>query len=277
MTLQSRNRWFVVGIIFSALIVFFVGALALKILPAYPGAAEESLRRSPGLIQKFVGGKLENSPYVPFVTAVGGAVYALISISLIYYFFEKTQAPEILYISIFAVSLAFECGRIMIPLVKALNFPTAYMVLGSRFLIFGRSLGLFSLFAASVCAAGLDVQRQRNIVLSIFAAALVLALGVPIDGLSWDSSLEMISGYSSMFKIVEEGILILTVVSFFVSAYTRGHKQYLFIGIGILLVYAGRNILFSSDTWITLGPGIIVLSIGTWGICTQLHRVYLWL
>jgi hypothetical protein len=144
-------------------------------------------------------------------------------------------------------------------------------------LLFGRYFGIFSLFAASVYAAGLKVQKQGNTIFIIIVATLVIALRVPIDGLSWESSLNMISGYTSMFRLVEAGIMIITMISFFISAYSRGAREYVFIGIGSSLVFFGRNVLLSADTWITPLPGLIILGMGTWFICTYLHRVYLWL
>jgi hypothetical protein len=72
-------------------------------------------------------------------------------------------------------------------------------------------------------------------------------------------------------------IVLITMISFFVSAYSRGTREYVFIGIGSLLVFLGRNILLNADTWVTPLPGLVSLGAGTWFICTQLHRVYLWL
>jgi hypothetical protein len=65
-------------------------------------------------------------------------------------------------------------------------------------------------------------------------------------------------------------------LSFFISAYTRGSREYIFIGIGSLMVFWGRAVLLSADTWITPLPGLLLLVGGTWIICVQLHRVYLW-
>jgi hypothetical protein len=144
-------------------------------------------------------------------------------------------------------------------------------------LIFGRYFGLFSLFAASICASGLELQRQQNIVLVIIAAALIIALGIPIDGLSWDSSLAMILGYPGMFMVVEAGTLLITVLSFLVSSYTRGVKEYILVGLGTFLACIGRNILLHADTWAALVPGLLLLAVGTWFVCTKLHKVYLWL
>jgi hypothetical protein len=208
---------------------------------------------------------------------VSSVLYALITMIFVYYFFEKTQSPEILFFAFFVVSFAFEALRVMVPLRVIKDLPSLYLLLGSRVMLFARFFGIFSLFAASVYAAGLGEQKQGNIVFIIAIAAMIIALGVPIDSLTWDSSLMMLCGYNSMLKMTEAGIVLITILSFFISAYSRGSREYIFIGIGALLVFWGRAVLLSADTWITPLPGLLLLAGGTWIICDQLHRVYLWL
>jgi hypothetical protein len=245
------------------------------VFPAHPGL--ESARRSPGAVQAVVGRFLAPSPYVPLVSMLAAALYALITIILIYYFFEKTQCPEILFVALFVLSFSFEGMRIMTPLKAVREIPALYLVMASRFMLFGRYFGIFSLFAASVCAAGLEIQKQQNIIGIITMVALIIAMRVPVDTLSWDSSFSMINGYRSMFMMVDTGVLLITMVSFFISAYSRGDREYIFIGVGSLMVFAGRNILLSADTWVSPLPGALFPALGPWFICTHLHKVYLWL
>ncbi|MDR0388242.1 MAG: hypothetical protein LBH57_09435 [Treponema sp.] len=217
------------------------------------------------------------APYVPFAAIITSVVYSLITMILIYYFFEKTQAPEILFIAFFTLSFAFESARLIIPFCSARELPSVYLIAAYRILIFGRYFGLFSFFVAGVCAAGLELREPGNVILLILGATLIVALGIPINGLSWDSTLCLISGYASMFRLVESCIVMITTVSFFVSAYIRGAREYVFIGIGAILISLGRSLLLTADTWATPLPGLAILIAGTWFICNQLHRVYLWL
>jgi hypothetical protein len=257
----------------SALILILIAASAYLAFPAYPEAAGESARRAAASISD----NLQAAPYAPFISILAAVFYALVCLILIHYFFEKTQSPEIFFVGLFVMSLAFEGLRIMVPLRIALELSNVYLIGTTRVLIFGRYFGLFSLFTASVCASGLEMQKQQNAVFVIVAAALIIALGMPIDGLSWDSSLAMILGFSRMFMVVEAGILVITVVSFLVSSYTKGIKEYILVGLGTLLVFAGRHLLLHADTWLAVVAGLIILAAGTWFICTQLHKVYLWL
>jgi len=244
---------------------------------AYPGAMASAALRSRGIIQKFIESVSVPDPYVPYWTMLAAAAYSLISILLIYNFFEKTQSPEILFFGFFVISLSFEFARIIIPLREIYSLPALYLVTASRVLLFGRYFGLISLFAASVFAAGLDGQKQQTVLLLSILAAMVIAINVPIDSLVWDSAFVLRNGYNSMFILVEAGIVAVTIITYLIAAHTRLSKSYLFVGLGTLLVYTGRSILLCSDTWITPIPGLLILIAGTWFACARLHREYLWL
>jgi len=276
-TLLARNNCFKGGIILAALSLSIVAIGGYFVFSAFPEASASAALRSGGIFLELVENLAEPSAYVPFWTMLAAAVYSLISIILINYFFEKTQSPEILFIGAFVVSLAFELARLAIPLQTAYPFSAMYLIAAFRFLLFGRYFGLLSLFAASIYAAGLDAQKQQNIFLLLVMTALVIALNVPVDSQTWDSTFLLLSGYGLMFTVLETGILAMTVLTFVVSAYTRGSRSYVYIGIGALLLFTGRNILLHSDTWITPVPGLALLVTGTWLVCSRLHQEYLWI
>jgi hypothetical protein len=277
MTLSDINIIFKAGIVLASVCMLFFMVVFFVVFPSYPSPAKEAARRPVGFIQSFIGHFLEPSPYAPFAAIAGAGLYSLITLILIYYFFEKTQSPEIFFFTLFVLSFSFETLRLLIPLKTVSIVSPLYLLMAFKILLFSRYFGIFSLFTASVYAAGLEVQKQRNILLIMMVATMVIALGAPIDTLSWDSSLSMISGYTSMFRMIEAGVLLITVVSFFIAAYSRGAGEYVLIGVGSFLVFLGRNILLSADTWISPFPALLFLAAGTWFICTQLHKVYLWL
>jgi hypothetical protein len=277
MTLYDRNVFFRVEIIVSGVFLILAGIFALQALPACPGVMAEAVRRSPGVFQALAERLLDPTPFIPFVSLALAALFSLAALVFIYFFFEKTQAPEILFITLFVLSFSFEVMRLMTLLQKVWVIPSIYLLLASRALLFGRLFGIFSLFAAGVCAAGLEIQKQLNVILIAVFVSLVVTLGVPIDILTWDSSFSMINGYLSLFRMIETVVLLITLASFFISAWSRGTPEYVVIGLGSFLAFAGRNILLSSDTWISPLPGLLLLAAGIWLICTKLHKVYLWL
>ena len=277
MTLSLRNNFFKGGIILAALSLSLIMIGGYFTFSAYPEAIGSAALRSRGITQKLIESITVPQAYVPYCTMLAAAAYSLVSIILIYSFFEKTQSPEILFFGFFVISLAFEFARIIIPLKVIYPLPVLYLTTASRLLLFGRYFGLFSLFASSVYAAGLDGQKQQTTFLLSVLAAMVIAFNVPIDSLLWDSTFVLWNGYSSMFVLADAGIVAITIITYIISAYTRLSKSYLFVGLGALLAFAGRNVLLNSDTWLTPIPGLLLLIAGTWFVCARLHREYLWL
>jgi hypothetical protein len=89
--------------------------------------------------------------------------------------------------------------------------------------------------------------------------------------------MNMVSGYTSMFRLIENGAFLITTISFFIAAWLRSERDFIFIGAGTALAFVGRNVLLNAVTWIGLPMGLLFLVIGTWLICTRLHKIYLWL
>jgi hypothetical protein len=157
------------------------------------------------------------------------------------------------------------------------EYPFFYRLSAARILLFARYFGIFSLFTAGICAAGMEIQRNRNIILTIIIAALLIVLVIPIDTQTWDTSFKMINGYNNILKMMETVAFIATSISFFAAAKVRDSKDYIYVGIGVVLALSGRSILLEADNWAGPVLGILLLSFGTLIICSKLHKIHLWL
>jgi hypothetical protein len=277
MTLSVRNIAFKGGIILTLFFLLLCIAASVKVIPVYPSMEQEIIPRSRGVFHDIAEKPLNVKLLAVHCCIAVSVLYSLLTIILIYFSFEKTQSPEIVFIAFFAAAFAPETLRLIIPLGRVYDIPSLYSLLASRAILFSRCFGIFSLFAASMYAAGFKSQRQRNVIIIITVTALFIALGVPIDTLAWDSGLNMVSGYTSMFLLIEIGTFLFTTVSFFIAAWSRGSREYAYIGTGAVLVFLGRNILLNADTWVGAAAGPVCLAVGTWLICKNLHKVYLWL
>jgi hypothetical protein len=277
MTITVRNYYLRVGIIISFLALAAVIAAAFFVLPGLKAIEALASERALRIFRTTHAAFFKPVPYIAYISMGLAVLYSLVAVILIYYFFEKTQSPEILFVALFVLSFSFEALRIMPGFRNISRLPSIYLVMGCRAALFGRYFGVLSLFTAGVYAAGLSEQKQGNIIFILALVTLTVALGVPIDGLSWDSSLMMISAYPGMFSLIEVLITLLTGLSFFIAARNRGSKEYYLVGLGSLLAFCGRALLLGADTWITPLPGLLMLCWGTWLICNELHRVYLWL
>jgi len=276
MTLSSRNIFFKAGIAFCSVSTVSILAATYFIAPLY-SSMEENSRRPAGFFQVLVGHFFNPNYYAVHASLVLIVLFSLAGISLIHFFFEQTAAPEIPYIAMFTISLSFEFIRLLIPLYLFFDFSSFYLLAASRVLLFVRYMGIFSLFAASVCAAGLEIQKARYVILVLFIASLIATLGIPIDTNNWDTSLTMLTGNSSVFRLIEVTALLTTVAGFFIAIKVHGSKEYAFIGLGVFFSLIGRYLLLNTDNWACPIPGILLLSFGLWFICSKLHKINLWL
>lgn len=276
MTLSARNNIFRGGIILSSLCLALCFIASVKAIPAYALMETEAVLRR-GLSQVFFGKLFEARLLAVHCCILALGLYSFLSIVATYFYFEKTQSPEVLFVVFFAASFSPEMLRLVIPLGQLYNIPSLYMLMASRVILFARHFGIFSLFVASVFAAGYQTQRQRDVIMFTIVTALIMAIGVPIDTQTWDSSFNMINGYASMFRLVEVGTFLITAFSFFVAAWSRRSREYIFIGAGSVLAFLGRTILLSADTWASLPVAMVFLIAGTWLLCVNLHKIYLWL
>nr|AGS51968.1 hypothetical protein [uncultured bacterium contig00003] len=275
MTLSGRNAFFRVGIALCAISSLLILAVSFLLIPAYPNM-EENTRRPADFFQVLIGKFLKTSYFAVHTSMIMVVLFSLIGIILIFYYFEQTSAPEILYIAFFTVSFSFETIRFILPLQYIYDIPSFYMLIASRALLFARYFGIFSLVTASICAAGLEVQMTRNAIMIIIIATLAI-VGVPIDTQSWDTGFNAIHGFNNMFRLIEIAAFFSIVVSFFIAVHVRGSKEYAYIGIGFVIALVGRYFLLYFDNWAGPVPGILMLSFGMWFVCSKLHRIYLWL
>jgi hypothetical protein len=277
MTLSDRNNIFKAGIILSFLFLLICIAASIKTIPVYALMETEITHRPQGMLLAFAEKFFDAKLLAVHCGILVLVLYSFLTIILNFYFFEKTKSPEILFVVFFAASFSIEALRLTLPLGLVYEFPSLYALTASRVILFGRFFGIFSLFTASIYGAGYEMQRQRYVVIIITVTSLLIAMGIPIDTQTWDSGLNMVTGYTSMFRLIDAGTFLITAISFFIAAWSRGPRGYIFIGVGSVLVFLGRNILLNSDTWAGLPAGIPLLVVGTWLICTNLHRIYLWL
>ena len=246
------------------------------VVPVY-SEQTEIIRRPVSFFQNITGFFLKSNYLAVHVSLASMALFSFVVIILVFSSFQRTSASEILYIVFFALSFSFESIRLILPLRWIYNFPSVYLVVASRVLLFARVFGIFSLFAAGILAAGLEAEKTRNIIFITGIAAIVITVSIPIDVFDWDTGLNVANGHNSMFRVVELAVFVTTTISFLIAAKIRESKEYIFVAIGTAAALIGRNILIATDNWLGLIPGILLLSFGIWFICSKLHRIYLWL
>ncbi|MDR2510320.1 MAG: hypothetical protein LBC77_06720 [Spirochaetaceae bacterium] len=273
MTLSRHTFLLKFGIAAAAFMIAGLAAISFKILPYYPELVDAALRRS-GYV--FINArKLSPFHYAAYITMAASIVYALLTLILLFYYFEKTQSVEAHFFMFFVFSFVFESLRAILPLRMAFDLPSIYLSFAAHFLVFCRYFGIFSLFCASLYSAGFKT-KEENLIFPLIIIALFIAFRIPVNKYTWDTSLCLVSAYPLAFWALEISTALLTVLSFLCGAFMRGQKEYYIIGAGAFFALAGRMLLFSGDTLILPVIGLCSLSAGTYIICSNLRRLYLW-
>jgi hypothetical protein len=123
----------------------------------------------------------------------------------------------------------------------------------------------------------MEIQKNRNIIFTLLIVLLLIIMVIPVDTQNWDTSFKMVNGYNNILKMMEAIAFITISISFLAAAKIRDTKDYIYAGIGVVLAMTGRNILIETDNWAGPAPGILLLSFGTFIICSKLHKIHLWL
>jgi hypothetical protein len=274
MTLSRHVQILRIGIAVAAAALTGVCVISWKIIPFFPALIKNAQNRSEfSYIINLLPGE---SPYAAYVTVMAALVYALVTLIFIYYLFEKTQSSEVHFFIFFVFSFVFEALRLGIPSRVAFNLPGYLLGLSARALVFCRFFGMFSLFIASLFSAGLKIEKEEEVLFPLVIITLCLAMVVPINTFTYDTTLSLANGYPVVFRVMSALVAALSALSFFYGAWQSGLKEYNIIGAGALLAFLGRTFLLDADFYLLAVAGFILLVAGSFLVCFYLRRLYLW-
>lgn len=277
MTLPTRNRILIASLIAEIPVIAMLAVSFPALMEASAATISDAAQRSKGLLEG-VSVLVSQPSASAFLIAIPiCCVFAAGTIAMLYYSFEKTQAPEILFFALFALSFIGEACRIAIPLAYAREWPPAVAVYAARTISFARFAGVLSLFASGLFANGIDFQKPGRVIVIVSIASLTIATGIPVDGLNYDTSFTPLSGYRSMFDLTELTIAAIAVLSFLVAAYVKSAREIYSASLGVLLTVVGRDFVLRGDSWLAVSIGGVLLLSGTWLFAVKIHRYYLWL
>ncbi len=196
---------------------------------------------------------------------------------LLRFFFRKTTSPEIFFFTIFILTLGVEVIRCVQIYILLNNFPVYPGVVLTRIVYFWRFFGIICLFFSGLFATGLQFQRFEIIFGIAGLLSLILTSTMPIDSTILNPDLLYRIGEPSILFFGILAIEILTILSFFLAAARNSSFEYFLTAVGLILVTAGKEMLFGLSGVITTLIGIIFLSIGTFLFSSRIHSVYLWI
>lgn len=275
MTLKSRNRLLVAFIIFSSLI-FILSAVRLA-LSIYNGTIliPENLARP--LSIKLPNNWLFN--YNFYASASGIMLFFLYSIFItifVFFYFEKTQAIEIIYFMAFVIGCLLEGCRIFVPTENLWKPTSMILAIISRIIITGRMAASFGLlFSALFNEVEQRQYVERNFVI-LFMLSILIGKMYPI------STMEILTTYTTqigekvLFSVFEHVLMISTLLIITYEGISNHLENISNQVIGCALIIIGHKLLCGADCYITVALGITSLTAGSLVYLKYLHSIYLW-
>lgn len=213
------------------------------------------------------------------VTAIGLiAVAAFSSLCLAYILatFRKTVSSEIFFFSFWVLSLGLEALRLLVLRLATGGQPVGSVIFVSRMVLGFRLGGVFSLFAASLYAAGFRNEKLGSSLAVIFFVALTLAWAMPIDTGVHETGFLLRPGYRTMAVVLAAVLALATVLDFFYASFSTGELSYRIVALGAGLAFAGQALVLAMWQPFAVAAGLALLALGSWLLVSRLHAYYLW-
>lgn len=273
-TVASRRR--IYWLLFAVAALLFMGAAVL-------GLALLSGRQAPAFL-KAVGAYRElgilgltvNSMASSAASVLVLSLFSVLCLGYILLSFRKTVSPEIFFFAFWVLSLGCEAGRFLVLRFASGASPQSWILLAACVVYGARIIGLLAFFAAGLHAAGFRNEKLGSALGVILVAGWALAQALPFDTGSYEASLMLRSGYSSL-SLGLAGLAGLGVVANLVYAsFSSGEKSYRVVALGAGAALLGQFILLT--TWFPpiLILGAFLLFTGSWLFISRLHAYYLW-
>lgn len=190
--------------------------------------------------------------------------------------FRRVTSAEIYFFAVFLFTLAMDQIRVSQLLLIITNQPLQYGVVVTRVVMFGRLVGSFTLFTASLYAVGVEFPRIGTLTLLTTALAFVIVWFVPVDTLHLTASLIHVTGGHGSIDIVITALALLTIVDYVVAG-VRGHREKgLAVSLSAAALVVGRELVFRSFSLVALAIGGALLLYGCVTYIAVNRRYYLW-
>lgn len=266
MTITVRNNTLRASLLVSLLVLlgFFVALFDIYLQDSTPAAFFAMLRGPHDL-------RLVSLASLLFLL-----VFSFTTGLLLQTFFRKTVSSEMFFFTFFIISMCVEAAKVVQLVVIAQNAPAYYEVIVTRAVYFGRFFGVFCLFTSGLYATGIDYQRFEVVLGISLLLAFTLAFSIPVSSESFLPTLVNRLGSRSQLLAVFVSLELFSVLNFVLASFLKRNRDYLWMALGLLLVVAGKDVLFFFVSPVPDAAAAVILVGGTILFGHRTHLVYLW-
>jgi len=210
------------------------------------------------------------------VGIAGLQLFSIIAGFILLWFYIKTSSFEIFFFTLFLFTLSLEGARILQLFIQLEAQPTYFGVVVTRFIYFARLFDLCMIFLASLLSTGIKNQKIGFQLGISFLLSFFLAYTIPIDTLDMSSDLLYQAGDERNLAFLCITAQVFAVLNLFVSGILKQHKNYSYMGIGVLLALTGRELIFFLTNPVTIASSLALLITGAVIFTIYANSLYLW-
>ncbi len=216
--------------------------------------------------------------YNPFAVFIGISlemIYVCITTMIIYHSFEKTQAPDIVFILIFLAACLFDSTRFIIPVFRLSGTYSKLLLQVGNIHLFARLLAPLALMGNTIMSTDDFKQHTDRNCLIIIIIALFFSEMIPLNTAIILPNYSVSYGYVKAIRLFSFVIIILSTISLFFSNKKNEYKQ--IMTLGFLMLSIGYSLLFYCYNIANLFAGALLLGFGTSIYLNEVHKHYLWI
>ena len=257
MTISTRNR-------ILTLLTLFIFSLLLYTLWLFIDVSQEF--------------DVFHTEHFYFIAVRSGILLVTPLISLVGFFryFQKITGILIFFFFISIATMVFESTPILGYLSYLRNTSLEQLIWLSRIRLFGMALGAFSLFATSVYMSGINYQNQGTVLLVLVGISFIIAQMTPLATANPGISRLFPPTLARELGLLYGIIIMLTFVNFLKSSLLNQNLDELVIGASLVGIMIGRWFVNTSESWMILGIGSLLMFLGIGLYTKRVFALYLW-
>lgn len=213
-----------------------------------------------------------------FVAVRSGVLLITPLISLIGFFryFQKITGILIFFFFVSIATMVFEATPILGYMAYLSNTPLEQLIWFSRIRLFGMALGAFAIFATSVYISGINYQNQGTVLVVLVGISFLLAQMTPLATANPGISRLFPPTLERELALLYGIIIVLTFINFLKSSFLNQNFDELVIGGSLVGIMVGRWFVNTSESWISLGIGLLLMISGIGFYSRRVFALYLW-
>lgn len=190
--------------------------------------------------------------------------------------FEKTQAAELIYFTLFLTGIFLQSLRIFVPLFNLYEGYRSILILLSRTFFSGQLLSVLSLWFIPFYSLEDPLQQADKNALIIIVVAVILSFFMPINTQILEASFIYKIGFPQLFSVLKYSLISITAIALVIRGKEHYETKIFLFAFSYLLLIIGSIILGSADSYALCILGALLLSVGNSFFLKTLHAYYLW-